>query len=98
MTLQDQLQKFNNQYAPSLLEDFYLYWAEPIQRGKFKDKERWQAEKTWHTGMRLKKWQRNQEKWKFEDEQKQKLKMIEEKPVQTEGRGQGQFEKIKFNN
>lgn len=95
MNLEKQLQPFKSKYSPSFLEDFYLYWAGIIQKGKYKGQERWQPEKTWSIALRLRRWEKNEDRWQWEKEQRQKLKLVDEKPVNKTERGEG-FSKINF--
>lgn len=78
--LEQQLEPFRSQYPPSMLEDFLDYWDETNAKGKAK----WQLEKTWEIGRRLKRWKRQQDKWQWEKEQRNALKLVEERPVHRE--------------
>lgn len=80
MTLQEQIAPYLNHYAPSLIEEFIDYWEETNAKGK----QKWQLEKTWEISRRLKRWQRQQAKWDWEKEQRNKLKLVNERPVQRE--------------
>lgn len=46
---------FCQPFPPDILEEFFEYWSEP---NKSESKMRWELEKTWHIGRRLKRWQR----------------------------------------
>jgi len=65
-------EKLKNKYSPSLLTDFTLYWEETDKKGI----PRWKKEKTWDTEKRLIRWQRNQEKWDYEKNQKYLIKKM----------------------
>lgn len=52
----DDLKLFTAQYDKEMLKSFYNHFAEPNMTHT---KLRFEMEKTWHTGMRLKKWSRN---------------------------------------
>lgn len=49
-----------DQYDPDMLDEFISYWTEP---NKSMTKVRWESEKFFHVGRRLKTWLRNQNKW-----------------------------------
>lgn len=76
MTLQEQIEPFRGQYPPSMIEEFLDYWEEKNAKGK----ERWQLEKTWEVGRRLKRRQRQLAEWRYEKEQRLALKKVDEKP------------------
>lgn len=79
-SLEEQITPFRGQYAPGLITDFILYWSESDGKGV----EKWKKEKTWEIGKRLKRWQRQNEKWDYEKSQRQQLKNVDEMPVQRE--------------
>lgn len=80
MNLQNQIEPYLGQYPPSMIEEFIDYWEEKNPKGK----ERWELEKTWEIGRRLKRWMRTQKKWDWEKTQRQTLKKVEEYPVHRE--------------
>jgi len=82
---EQQVQDHSKYFAPSMLTDFILYWSE---------KDRWKKEKVFDIPLRLKRWQRQQEKWDWEKSQKQELKKIEEKPVEKIERQNTGFTKL----
>lgn len=64
ITIEDRQKAFYNelvpyvaQYTPELVRAFYDYWSEPSQSGS---KMRRELEKTWDTGKRLARWERNE--------------------------------------
>jgi hypothetical protein len=65
-------EEIKNKYSPSLLTDFKLYWEETDA----KNIPRWKKEKTWDLEKRLIRWQRNQEKWDYEKNQKFLIKKM----------------------
>lgn len=65
-TFYDELVPYVDKYSPELVRSFYDYWSEPDQAGR---KMRRELEKTWDTGKRLARWQRN-EKPKTGDDEK----------------------------
>lgn len=75
--LEQQLEPYRSQYPPSMLEAFIDYWDEKNAKGKAK----WQLEKTWEIGRRLKRWKRMQEQWDYEKSQRFVLKQVDERPV-----------------
>lgn len=79
-SLEIQIEPFKGQYAPGMITDFILYWSESDNKGI----EKWRKEKTWEIGKRLKRWQRQNEKWDHEKSQRQQLKKVDEMPVHRE--------------
>lgn len=47
-------QVYSMPYEGDILEEFFLYWSEPDKKGKM----RWEFQKTWDLGRRLKRWER----------------------------------------
>jgi hypothetical protein len=82
--LEQQIEPYRSQYQPSMIEEFIDYWDETVQAGKNKGKARWQLEKTWEVGRRLKRRQRQLAGWAYEKEQRFKLKQVEETPTHRE--------------
>jgi len=81
MTLQEQLEPYKAIYSPLMLENFLDYWEESNQKGK----QKWQLEKTWEIGRRLKRWKRQQDQWDYEKSQRNTLKKVEEMPRENRG-------------
>ena len=79
-SLEEQIVPFRGQYAPGLITDFILYWSETDGRGI----EKWKKQKTWEIEKRLKRWQRQNEKWDYDKTQQQQLKKVDEMPVYRE--------------
>ena len=52
----DSIDEFADEYDAELLEDFEEYWTEPNKSGT---KMKFELEKTWSLGRRLKTWKRN---------------------------------------
>lgn len=50
------LTKYVETYGKDMVRKFYDYWREP---NKSKSKMRWEQERTWELGLRLKKWETN---------------------------------------
>lgn len=50
------LAKYVETYGKEMVRKFYDYWREP---NKSKSKMRWEQERTWDLGLRLKKWETN---------------------------------------
>lgn len=50
------LTKYVETYGKDMVRKFYDYWREP---NKSKSKMRWEQERTWDLGLRLKKWETN---------------------------------------
>lgn len=55
-----QVFKYNATYEFEMLCDFFDYWSETKPNGK---KMKFEFQKTWDLGLRLKKWKSNQDKW-----------------------------------
>lgn len=70
-TLEDQILPFRGQYAPSMIQDFLLY---------FNEGDRWKKEKVWDLNLRLKRWKRMDEKRQHEKEARMQLKQVDEQP------------------
>lgn len=51
---------FRNIYPAEVIEAFIDYWTEPNKSGT---RLRWEMERTWEVGRRLKTWARNNERW-----------------------------------
>lgn len=91
-TLEEQIEPLRGQYAPSMIEDFILYWSERAFFGEetedgveiLQKEQKWQKQKTWDISKRLERWKRQQDKWQYEREAKQRLKTVDEKPVHRE--------------
>lgn len=47
-------------YPLTMLQNFFDYWSEPNKKGKM----RFELEKTWELGRRLKRWSDNDKNWK----------------------------------
>jgi len=77
-TLEELIEPYRGRYGPGIIEDFLLYWTEENQKGI----QRWKTEKTWETQKRLTRWMKNQDKWDNQKIQRQKLKQVDEQPVQ----------------
>ena len=56
----DTLTPFVEIYGEEMIKAFYDYWREP---NRSKTKMRWEQEKTWDINLRLKRWERNQDRW-----------------------------------
>ena len=97
ITLSEQIEPLRNSYAPSLVEEFLLYWDETDQ----KNTPRWKKEKTWDIKKRLERWKKQNDKWAYERSQRQQIKKVEETPKyvnnQIEQINTG-FQKLNFNN
>lgn len=87
--LEEQIQPYRSQYPPSMLEDFIDYWEETNLRGK----QRWQLEKTWEIGRRLKRWKRQQDQWNWE--KSQRFVKVEEPQRKVEDRQESGFSSLK---
>ena len=80
MSLEEQLKPYRGEYSPSLIEDFIDYWDEKDTKGR----SRWQLEKTWEVGRRLKRRKRQLEGWAHEKSQRFALKQVVELPIHRE--------------
>jgi len=65
MTLQERETLFLQEvhrfdYDQNILSEFFEYWSEPNRSGK---KMKFELEKTWDTGRRLKRWINNKNNW-----------------------------------
>jgi len=70
--LEEQINPFRNTYAPSMLEDFLLYWTE---------EDRWMKQKTWDVGKRLQRWKKKRDEFDWQRQQRETLRQVDETPV-----------------
>lgn len=74
---------YSGQYSPEMLEAFSDYWTEPSKSGRL----RYEMEKTWEVGRRLKTWSRRSEQKKATATERPKtFREIELEREEEEGR------------
>lgn len=56
----DSLTSFVETYGEKMIKKFYDHWREP---NRSKSKMRWEQQDTWELGLRLKKWENNNDRW-----------------------------------
>jgi len=69
---------YKGKYAPSMIEDFEDHWRAKNEGGK---KEHWQKQNTFDIKRRLATWKRRGEGYQHQNEERQKLKFVNEKPT-----------------
>lgn len=52
------------EFTPSMCNNFYSYWSEPLTKGIKKGRARYIEQKTWSIERRLATWQKNQDNFK----------------------------------
>lgn len=78
VSLRELIAPYAGKYAPSMVEDFILYWTQTDTKGR----ELWQKKDAFEVGKRLATWARNNEKFDHQREARVELKKVDELPRQ----------------
>lgn len=74
--LADLVAPHSGRYAPSMIEEFLLYWTQADPRGV----ELWRKQRVFDVPKRLQTWARNQQKFEYRLEASRTLKAVDETP------------------